>query len=95
MAPLGAGKNMDYYEYRGRVHENNAIADLTRDPRYIMVWRSVNNIEPMSGVVARAGEEKKGLSAAEFDAQESRYGLARYATEWTDEPLWGFTRRRH
>jgi hypothetical protein len=88
--PLLAGT--DYIEYQGRIHENNAVADRIRHPRYLTLWWVVNG-QTTSGVpflatIARKGRETDGPFPTNERRNESRYGLTAEQTGWLEKPLW-------
>ncbi|MGW5480000.1 hypothetical protein [Streptomyces sp. NPDC004008] len=83
--PWVKSQNLDAVVYRGRVHENNAIDDHTRDPRYVNVyWSFGAHGSSVAAVIARKGEEDKE------DPSDSvtRYGLVDAETGPIERTLW-------
>jgi hypothetical protein len=81
----------EYVEYQGRIHENNAIAEHIRRPRYLTIWWIINGAiggNPFVTAIARKGEEGRNLSPAEGRRNENRYGLVTEQTGWQEKPLW-------
>ncbi|GAA3381353.1 hypothetical protein GCM10020367_72260 [Streptomyces sannanensis] len=88
-------KNLDTVIYRGRVHENNAIATHTRDPRYVTVyWQFGTNGAALAETITRNGEEDRELTEAESDLLVKRYGLVNAATGPIERTLWDVKSQR-
>jgi hypothetical protein len=82
-------KDVDFLAYRGRVHENNAIDDRTRAPRYVTVyWNFGTHGAYIQSVIARKGEEDTQSESL------SRYGLVDAMTGPIERTLWDVKSRR-
>ena len=82
-------KGIDTIIYQARVHENNAIDEHTRDPRYVSVyWAFGAHGSSVSSAVARNGEEDRKLTGLEQRELNSRYGLADLFTGPVKRTLW-------
>ncbi len=83
----------DYVLYRARLHENNAIAEHTRDPRYITMWWTFgeNGIAVIS-TIDRKGEERN-RTAEDTERWTTRYGLSYVETGWIQRSLWDVKRQ--
>ncbi|MER6404475.1 hypothetical protein ABT269_13255 [Streptomyces viridosporus] len=82
-------KNFDSVAYRGRVYENNAIDQHTRDPRYVSVyWQFGAHGATLSVSITRKGEENRIPSRAEITETSSRYGLVAAETGPIKRTLW-------
>lgn len=69
-------RGVDSLIYRARVHENNALDEYTRDPRFVTVyWRFGPQGANVITSIARQGEQDRILSGAEQRELVSRYGL--------------------
>ena len=76
--------DLDSVVYRGRVHENNAIDEYTRETRYVSVyWSFGTHGASVSTVIARNGEDKTAPSDS-----GSRYGLVDSETGPIERTLW-------
>lgn len=83
----------DYVTYSGRIHENNAIAEHTRDPRYITIWWIFGNHgSGIAGTISRRGEESRPLSATEEVMLDNRYGFVFVNRGWVTRSLWDIKR---
>ncbi|MGW2031074.1 hypothetical protein [Streptomyces sp. NPDC001811] len=89
-------KGLDSLVYRARVHENNAIDENTRDPRYVTVyWRFGTHGAAVQSSVARKGEESRGqVSGEEQRELVSRYGLVDLSAGPIQRTLWDVKSRR-
>ncbi|MBG0832429.1 hypothetical protein HS041_32505 [Planomonospora sp. ID67723] len=85
--PEKFGKEVEFIEYRSRIHENNAIAEFAREPRSIAIRQYVNDAELPAIAVLRKGEEYREMSLAEFDDMVTRYGLISITTGWKEKSL--------
>ncbi|MFI6039111.1 hypothetical protein ACIBBD_34230 [Streptomyces sp. NPDC051315] len=88
-------KDLDSVIYRGRVRENNAIDELTRDPRFVTVYwtfgpHGANVIE----TITRSGEEDRILSDAETRELVTRYGIVEAQTGPFERTLWDIKGQR-
>ncbi|MGW2179827.1 hypothetical protein ACWCXX_17340 [Streptomyces sp. NPDC001732] len=87
--PSWKEKDVDFLVYRARVHENNAIDDRTRAPRYVTVyWNFGTHGAYMASVIARKGEEDTPSDSL------SRYGLVDAMTGPIERTLWDVKSRR-
>ncbi|MFE9804619.1 hypothetical protein ACFYP6_38390 [Streptomyces goshikiensis] len=78
-----------YVTYEGRIHENNAIAEHTRDPRHLTVWWTFGGHGAgVSGTIARTGEGDRQLTGAEMVALKNRYGFDFVNKGWVTRSLW-------
>ncbi|MFE5586275.1 hypothetical protein [Kitasatospora sp. NPDC056531] len=85
-------KSGDFLKRQARIHENNAIANHIRDPRYITMWWIFDNPYPelaLQVVIARNGEECHPITSTESNGLISRYGLMLQRTGWAHKSLWG------
>ncbi|WP_229851883.1 hypothetical protein [Streptomyces albospinus] len=81
--------------YRARVHENNAIDEHTRDPRFVTVyWTFGPHGASVGSSVTRKGEESRIPSPAEQFEQSSRYGLVNLVTGPVERTLWDVKSQR-
>ncbi|MEU6604373.1 hypothetical protein ABZ922_04735 [Streptomyces shenzhenensis] len=88
-------KDVDSVIYRGRVHENNAIAKHTMDPRYVTVyWQFGTNGAGVAETITRDGEEDRTLSGAETRALVNRYGLVSAFSGPLERTLWDIKSQR-
>ncbi|MDR3083513.1 MAG: hypothetical protein LBV60_21795 [Streptomyces sp.] len=86
---------LDSVIYRGRVHENNAIANRTMDPRYVTVyWQFGTNGAGLVETITRNGEEDRVQTDAETQALVSRYGLVTAGTGPIERTLWDVKSQR-
>ncbi|WUD70305.1 hypothetical protein OG937_45810 [Streptomyces sp. NBC_00510] len=80
---------------RGRVHEGNAIAEHTRDPRYVTVyWQFGKHGAGLKVAVTRDGEEDRELPDEENRDLRNWYGLADVLTGPIERTLWDIKGRR-
>jgi hypothetical protein len=82
-------KDVDSVIYRGRVRENNAIDEQTRDPRFVTVYwtfgpHGANVVE----TITRSGEEDHVISDAESRELVNRYGIVEAQTGPFERTLW-------
>ncbi|MEU6556346.1 hypothetical protein ABZ915_39795 [Streptomyces sp. NPDC046915] len=86
----------DALVYQARVHENNAIDENTRDPRFVTVyWRFGTQGAAVQSSVARMGEESRlRLSGEETRELVSRYGLVDLAAGPVERTLWDIKSQR-
>jgi hypothetical protein len=92
---LKARKDVDHVVYQGRVHENNAIATYTRDPRYVNVyWEFGAHGVGLQQTIRRKGEEDRINSESEDHELESRYGIVDALTGPIELTLWDIKGRR-
>ncbi|MFJ7148951.1 hypothetical protein ACIQVT_12240 [Streptomyces sp. NPDC100445] len=88
-------KGLDSLIYRARVHENNAIDESTRDPRYVTVyWRFGTHGASVATSIARQGDEDHLPTQAEAREVVSRYGLADVITGPVERTLWDIKSQR-
>ncbi|MFE0452338.1 hypothetical protein ACFW2D_13755 [Streptomyces sp. NPDC058914] len=88
-------KDIDSIIYRGRVHENNAIADHTMDPRSLtLFWRFGPHGAGLVPMIRQKGEEDLVLTGAEDRALRNRYGLVDAGTGPFERTLWDVKSRR-
>ncbi|MFI2645298.1 hypothetical protein [Streptomyces sp. NPDC018610] len=83
-------RDLDSLVYRARVHENNAIDENTRAPRFVTVyWRFGTQGAAVESSVTRKGEENRTRVSGE-EARElvSRYGLVDLAAGPVERTLW-------
>ncbi|MFH8475069.1 hypothetical protein [Streptomyces sp. NPDC018000] len=82
-------KDVDFIIYRARVHENNAIDERTRAPRYVTVyWNFGTHGAYVAPVIARMGEEDTSSESV------GRYGLVDAVTGPIERTLWDVKSRR-
>ncbi|MDX2591286.1 hypothetical protein PV343_02980 [Streptomyces sp. WI03-4A] len=85
-------KDIDSVIYRGRVHENNALDEHTRDPRYLSVyWRFGTHGADVTYTVARLGEEDRLTSPRRV---VGRYGIVDAGSGPIEQTLWDIKNRR-
>ncbi|WP_107101288.1 hypothetical protein [Peterkaempfera griseoplana] len=79
----------DYVIYHGRIRENNAIAEHTRDPRYVTLWWvfSPHSVD-LYASIKRLGEEDRILPASEMYELNNRYGIVDAVAGRLDQTLW-------
>ncbi|MFE0514035.1 hypothetical protein [Streptomyces sp. NPDC058964] len=83
-----------YVVYHGRIHENNAIAEHTRDPRFVTIWWNFGDKGAgVSGVIARRGEESRPLTGTETAELANRYGFEFVNKGWVVRSLWDLKQR--
>lgn len=88
-------QDLDTVIYRARVHENNAIAAHTMDPRYVTVyWQFGPDGAGVKETILRNGEEDRKLTGAESSALVARYGLVTASTGPIEWPLWDVKSKR-
>ncbi|MFE0381171.1 hypothetical protein ACFW1M_37690 [Streptomyces inhibens] len=81
--------------YRARVHENNAIDERTRDPRFVTVyWTFGPHGASVRSSITRKGEENREPSPRELLEQFSRYGLVDLFTGPVERTLWDIKKQR-
>ncbi|WP_253195585.1 hypothetical protein [Streptomyces sp. JHA26] len=91
----GQQQGLDSIIYRARVHENNAIDERARDPRYVTVyWRFGTHGANVATSIARKGEEDHVPTGEERRALVSRYGLVDVITGPIERSLWDVKSRR-
>nr|BFD86762.1 hypothetical protein StreXyl84_61630 [Streptomyces sp. Xyl84] len=87
-------QGLDSIIYRARVHENNAIDERTRDPRYVTVyWRFGTHGANVATNVARRSDEERIPTGAEQRELVSRYGLVDVLTGPMERSLWDIKSR--
>ncbi|MGW2768100.1 hypothetical protein [Streptomyces sp. NPDC001275] len=85
---------LDTIVYQARVHENNAIDEHTRDPRYVSVyWQFGAHGSNVASSVARNGEDHHP-TGQELRDLRSRYGLADVITGPIKRTLWDIKSKR-
>lgn len=86
----------DSLVYRARVHENNAIDENTRDPRFVFVyWTFGRHGAGVQTSVTREGaDESNKLSGQEQRELVSRYGLTDIAAGPVERTLWDIKSQR-
>ncbi|GAA3440845.1 hypothetical protein [Planomonospora venezuelensis] len=85
--PGESGREVDFIEFRSRIHENNSIAELTRHPRSIIVRQYVNDASFPEVAIVREREGYREMSLAESDDMATRYGLINITTGWKEKSL--------
>ncbi|SEF14086.1 hypothetical protein SAMN05428954_6897 [Streptomyces sp. 2112.3] len=86
---------LDSLIYRARVHENNALDEHTRDPRFITVyWQFGTHGANVYSSITRRGEENRTLTPAEQGEVSSRYGLTSLVTGPVERTLWDIKSQR-
>ncbi|GES28866.1 hypothetical protein K7396_07210 [Streptomyces angustmyceticus] len=86
---------LDSLLYRARVHENNALDEHTRDPRFITVyWQFGTHGANVSSSITRKGEENRIPNPAENREVASRYGLVDLITGPVERTLWDVKSQR-
>ncbi|MFH8804395.1 hypothetical protein ACH4F6_33300 [Streptomyces sp. NPDC017936] len=81
--------DLDSVIYRGRVRENNALDEQTRDPRFITVyWAFGPHGAEVIESVTRTGEEDRTASDAESHELVDRYGIVRTRMGPLERSLW-------
>ncbi|MER0483785.1 hypothetical protein ABR737_36565 [Streptomyces sp. Edi2] len=87
--------DLDSLIYRARVHENNALDEHTRDPRFITVyWQFGTHGANVYSSITRKGEEGSPLTPAEQSEVQNRYGLVDLITGPVERTLWDIKSRR-
>ncbi|MDT0457312.1 hypothetical protein RM550_16455 [Streptomyces sp. DSM 41527] len=87
--------DLDSLIYRARVHENNALDERTRDPRFLTVyWQFGTHGANVYSSITRNGEENRDLTPAEQDEVRSRYGLVDLFTGPVERTLWDIKSQR-
>jgi hypothetical protein len=93
--PWVTSAGQDAVVYRGRVYENNALDEHTRDPRWVTVyWRFGSHGVSLVENIAREGDEARILSQTETRALVARYGIDRAATGPYEHTLWNIKNQR-
>jgi hypothetical protein len=83
------GNHDDYVIWRGRIYENNAIANHTRDPRYVTMWWEFRDSGAYMGdIIERKGKAGRKLTGDETYEMNSRYGLLTAKSGMTVQSLW-------
>ncbi|MFG2494319.1 hypothetical protein ACGFSD_25190 [Streptomyces caniferus] len=86
---------LDSLIYRTRVHENNAIDENTRDPRFVTVyWTFGTHGARLQTSIARKSQEGRIPTPAEASEVVSRYGLVNLVTGPVERTLWDIKSRR-
>ncbi|WP_245171266.1 hypothetical protein [Streptomyces decoyicus] len=86
---------LDSLIYRARVHENNALDERTRDPRFVTVyWKFGTHGASVQTSIARKGEESRIPSPADVRELVSRYGLVDLYTGPVERTLWDIKSQR-
>lgn len=86
---------VDSLIYRARVHENNALDEHTRDPRFVTVyWQFGTHGASVQSSVKRKGEEGRIATPAEDREVRNRYGLVDLITGPVERTLWDIKSRR-
>ncbi|MFJ9853166.1 hypothetical protein [Streptomyces sp. NPDC101150] len=86
---------LDSLIYRARVHENNALDERTRDPRFVTVyWTFGTHGARVQATITRKGEENRELGDEENREVSSRYGLVNLVTGPVERTLWDVKRQR-
>ncbi|MFI9052011.1 hypothetical protein [Streptomyces sp. NPDC053427] len=86
---------LDSLIYRARVHENNALDERTRKPRFVTVyWTFGTHGASVHSSIARKGEEDRIPSAEENREVLSRYGLIDLVTGPVERTLWDIKKQR-
>ncbi|WP_336048476.1 hypothetical protein [Streptomyces sp. CA2R101] len=86
---------LDSLLYHARVHENNALDEHTRDPRYITVyWQFGTHGASVHSFIRRKGEENRIFTPAEDREVLSRYGLVDLITGPVERTLWDIKSQR-
>ncbi|MFF9406394.1 hypothetical protein ACF1B0_12845 [Streptomyces anandii] len=77
-----------YVKYQTRIHENNSIAEHTRDPRYITVWWEFGDRAGLRSVIAKKGGENRTVTEDEAEQLQRRYGFVRSTSNRAITPFW-------
>lgn len=86
---------LDSLIYRARVHENNALDEHTRDPRFITVyWQFGTHGANVYASIKRKGEENRIPNPEEGREVSSRYGLVDLVTGPVERTLWDIKSQR-
>ncbi|MFG2226546.1 hypothetical protein [Streptomyces sp. NPDC048644] len=86
---------LDSLVYRARVHENNAIDERTRDPRFVTVyWRFSTHGASVQTSIGRKGEEDRIAPPEEARDLVSRYGLVDLIAGPVERTLWDIKSQR-
>ncbi|GGR01033.1 hypothetical protein GCM10010251_15660 [Streptomyces aurantiogriseus] len=92
---MKAQKDVDSVIFRGRVRENNAIDELTRDPRFVTVyWMFGPHGADVIETITRKGEEDHVISDAESRELVNRYGIVEAQTGPFEQTLWDIKAQR-
>ncbi|MES4888655.1 hypothetical protein [Streptomyces sp. NPDC096012] len=83
-------KGLDSLVYRARVHENNAIDETIREPRFVsLYWTFGTHGASLQSSITRKGEDDSGqLSGEDQRALVSRYGLVDLFAGPVERTLW-------
>ncbi|MEU7058179.1 hypothetical protein [Streptomyces sp. NPDC046197] len=81
---------LDSLIYRARVHENNAIDESIREPRFVSIyWTFGTHGASLQSSITRKGEDDSGqLSGEDQRALVSRYGLVDLFAGPVERTLW-------
>lgn len=86
---------VDSLIHRARVHENNAIDERTRAPRFVTVyWTFGTHGAKVQTSITRQGEEGRVATPAENREASSRYGLVDLITGPVERTLWDIKSQR-
>lgn len=86
---------LDSLIYRARVHENNAIDERTRDPRFVTVyWRFGTHGASVQTAIGRKGEEDNIATPEQARELVGRYGLVDLFTGPVERTLWDIKSQR-
>ncbi|GHE84709.1 hypothetical protein GCM10014715_46080 [Streptomyces spiralis] len=86
---------LDTLVYQARVHENNAIDEFTREPRYVSVyWEFGAHGSSVLSAVAPQGEEDHKVNGEEQKEVISRYGLVDVLAGPVERTLWDIKSRQ-
>jgi hypothetical protein len=77
------------------VHENNAIDECTREPRFITVyWQFGTHGVGVTETITRNGEEDRVLTESELREVDIRYGIVEASAGPIERTLWNIKSRR-
>ncbi|MFJ1730722.1 hypothetical protein [Streptomyces sp. NPDC088254] len=86
---------LDSLVYRARVHENNAIDEYIREPRYVTVyWTFGPHGASLQSSVTRKGEDNSQLSGEELRELVARYGFVDPFAGPVERSLWDIKNQR-
>jgi len=86
---------LDSLIHRARVHENNAIDERTRAPRFVTVyWTFGTHGAQVQTSITRKGEEGRVATPEENRQTSSRYGLVDLVTGPVERTLWDIKSQR-
>ncbi|MFF4401446.1 hypothetical protein [Streptomyces sp. NPDC001480] len=89
-------RGLDSLVYQARVHENNAIDENTRDPRFVTVYWTfgTHGAAVQSSVARKGGDNRVQSSGEELRELVTRYGLVNLSAGPIQRTLWDIKSQR-